>query len=89
MRDLHQIKYEILNAGSTDVMGEWTIEDLGLFHSTDPFSRVWLMWETIKRFCSVFRTLSLARRSFPKLPLKRRKLSRWFPAEADRRRRST
>jgi hypothetical protein len=32
----------------------------------------------------VFRTLSLARRSFPKLPLKRRKLSRRFPAQADR-----
>jgi hypothetical protein len=51
MRDLLQIKYEILDAGSTDVLGEWTIEDLGLFHSTGRFSRVWLMWETIKRFC--------------------------------------
>src|SRR5260370_5393304 len=51
MRDLHQIKYEILNTGSNDVMGEWTIEDLGLFHSTGRFSRVWLMWETVKRFC--------------------------------------
>jgi hypothetical protein len=51
MKDLHQIKYEILNAGSEDVMGEWTIDELGLFHSTGRFSRVWLMWETIKRFC--------------------------------------
>jgi hypothetical protein len=51
MRDLHQIKYEILNAGSTDVIGEWTIEELCLFHSTGRFSRVWLMWETVKRFC--------------------------------------
>jgi hypothetical protein len=51
MRDLHQIKHEILNAGSEDVIGELNVFDLSLFHSTGPFSRVWLMWETIKRFC--------------------------------------
>ena len=38
MRDLHQIKHEILNAGREDVLGEWTIEDLVLFHSSGPFS---------------------------------------------------
>jgi hypothetical protein len=51
MKDLHQIKREILEAGSEDVIGEWDIFDLVLFHSTGPFSRVWLMWESIKRFC--------------------------------------
>ena len=51
MKDLHQIKREILDAGSEDVIGEWDIFDLALFHSTGRFSRVWLMWETIKRFC--------------------------------------
>jgi len=46
----NQIKWKTHENLDPDVIGEWTIEDIDLFHSTGPLSQVWLMWESIKQF---------------------------------------
>ena len=35
------------------MIGEWTIDDVALFHPSGRISKIWLMWETVRRFANL------------------------------------
>jgi hypothetical protein len=47
---VRQIKIEPLPNSNPDVIGELVLDDLLLFDPVGRMSKVWLMWETVKRF---------------------------------------
>lgn len=50
---MKQIKGKPLKNLGPDVSGEITIDDIVLFHPTGRMAKVWLMWETVRRFATL------------------------------------
>jgi hypothetical protein len=50
---MKQIKGKPLKNLGPGVSGEWNIDDIALFHPTGRMSKVWLMWETVRRFANL------------------------------------
>jgi hypothetical protein len=52
-KTMKQIKGKPLKNLGPDVSGEITIDDIALFHPTGRMAKVWLMWETVRRFAKL------------------------------------
>ena len=50
---MRQIKGKALENLGPDVTGEITIDDIALFYPSGPMSKIWLMWETVRRFANL------------------------------------
>jgi len=50
---MKQIKGKPLENLGSDVSGEITIDDINLFYPSGRMSKVWLMWETVRRFANL------------------------------------